>query len=222
MNRLVTICLIFLLAAGSATAAVTEFENNQAGWNAAVTTTTNTINWDDVALAPGASQVIAGNRYAGLPGNPTLAIDPGSQLNVLNPNAGPYAVDFFPVSQTNVFTPDIVGSPQGILTITWTQPVYALAAWFLDVEEDFAATGIQVGGTLYAFTANQGDNSQSFLGIVSTIPFNTAQIYMSANFGNGNGIGIDDTTFALVPIPGAVLIGMLGLGVAGLKLRKFV
>jgi hypothetical protein len=28
--------------------------------------------------------------------------------------------------------------------------------------------------------------------------------------------------YQLVPVPGAVLIGMLGLGVAGLKLRKFV
>lgn len=33
---------------------------------------------------------------------------------------------------------------------------------------------------------------------------------------------VDDFTFNPVPVPAAVLLGMLGLGVAGLKLRKFV
>ena len=33
---------------------------------------------------------------------------------------------------------------------------------------------------------------------------------------------VDDFTFAPVPVPGAVLLGILGLGVASLKLRKFV
>jgi hypothetical protein len=40
--------------------------------------------------------------------------------------------------------------------------------------------------------------------------------------GTSDGVGIDDVKYALVPTPAAVLIGMLGLGVAGLKLRKFV
>jgi hypothetical protein len=215
---------MFLLAAGSASAAVVTFENNQAGWNAAVTTTTNTINWDDVALADGTSTTILSTHYSGLPGSPTLAVDASSTLSVLDPSPSYFGTDFFPVSGENVFAPDDDPppfSPEGILTISWTTPAYALGAWFLDVEGDFASTGIEVGGTLYAFSANQGDNSQRFLGIVSTIPFTSALIHMSSA-ANGNGVGIDDTTYALLPIPGAVLIGMLGLGIAGLKLRKFV
>ncbi len=35
------------------------------------------------------------------------------------------------------------------------------------------------------------------------------------------GIGEYSDTFILTPVPGAVLLGILGLGVAGLKLRKF-
>jgi hypothetical protein len=34
-------------------------------------------------------------------------------------------------------------------------------------------------------------------------------------------IAIDNLTVTPVPVPGAVMLGMLGLGVAGLKLRKF-
>ena len=97
--------------------------------------------------------------------------------------------------------------------------MYALGAWFLDVEFDYDSTGIEVGGTLYAFSSTQGDNSQSFLGIVSTSPFTSANIHMSSDPG-GNGVGIDDVMYA-VPVPGAVLLGMLGLSVAGVKLRKF-
>ncbi len=40
---------------------------------------------------------------------------------------------------------------------------------------------------------------------------------------NGTGLSISATTdFAVVPVPAAVLLGMLGLGVAGVKLRKHV
>lgn len=42
---------------------------------------------------------------------------------------------------------------------------------------------------------------------------------MSSSEG-GNGVGIDDTMYA-VPVPGAMLLGFLGLGAAGLKLRKY-
>ncbi|HCO94497.1 MAG TPA: hypothetical protein DIU00_11190 [Phycisphaerales bacterium] len=39
---------------------------------------------------------------------------------------------------------------------------------------------------------------------------------------SGTTFTIDDFKFNPVPVPAAVLLGMLGLGVAGMKLRKFV
>ena len=46
--------------------------------------------------------------------------------------------------------------------------------------------------------------------------------YVKFSIKNGGTFTVDDFTFNPVPVPAAVLLGMLGLGVAGLKLRKFV
>ncbi len=229
MKRLTVICAVLVVAAGSASADLTVY-TNQASWEAALSTPVNTINWDDVTVPPDSfpggnpaadspSVVISANRYSGMPGNPTLSIDASSGLYVMDPSTGEFAVDYFPVSYDNVFSPDPAGSPEGVLTISFGEPVYALGAWFLDVEYDYDSTGIEVDGTLSAFGSDQGDDSASFLGIVSTIPFTSANIHMSSDPG-GNGVGIDDTMYAVVPVPGAVLLGMLGLSVAGVKLRK--
>jgi hypothetical protein len=219
MKRLMTICAIFIVLAGSANADLTVY-TNQANWAAALSAPINTINWDDVALANGTSTTILGNRYSGLPGSPTLSVDASSGLYVIDPGPVFFQEDFIPVSGENVFAPDNYPvSPQGTLTISFGTPMYALGVWFLDVETDYAGTGIEVGGTLYSFTTNQGDNSQSFLGIVSSGSFTAAKIRMATGPAT-NGVGIDDVMYA-VPVPGAILLGMLGLSVAGLKLRKY-
>jgi hypothetical protein len=35
------------------------------------------------------------------------------------------------------------------------------------------------------------------------------------------GVEIETSTLTVVPVPGAILLGILGLSVAGVKLRKF-
>ena len=218
-KRLITICVIFFVLAGSANAGLVVY-TDQASWAAALSAPINTINWDDLLLANGSSQVILGDRYSGMAGSPTLSVDGSSHLFVIDPGPSYYQEDFIPVSGENVFSPDdYPASPEGVLTISFGTPMYALGAWFLDVEQDYDATGIEIGETLYSFGLSQGDNSQSFLGIVSTTPFTTANIHMSSDPG-GNGVGIDDVMYA-VPVPAAVLLGMLGLSVAGIKLRKY-
>jgi hypothetical protein len=231
MNRFTTICLVFVVGTAGANADITKYTDKLQWDNAISAYTVSTINWDDVgSLAEGTYQTILGNRYSSMLGSPTLSVDTRSGLYVGNPNnpsggsdpsGGFYGADFFPVSPSNVFSPDVAGSPEGTLTITFGTPVYALGAWFLDVEGDFAGTGIKVANTLYAFTSNQGTDSQSFLGIFSTSPFTTAEIHMATGAAS-NGVGIDDTMFAVVPIPDGVLLCFLGLAVVGLKLRKSV
>ena len=216
MKRLVTICAIVSVVAGSADAGLTVY-TDQGTWSAGLSAPINTINWDDVVV-PVYSTTIAGDHYSGMFGSPMLSVDAASTLYVVKPAAGPLGPDFYPVSGENVFTPDLL-NPQGVLTISFAKPMYAVGVWFLDVEHDYDSTGIEVGGALYAFSSNQGDDSQSFLGIVSSNPFTSANIHMSSDPG-GNGVGIDDVMYA-VPVPGAVLLGMIGLGAVGVKLRKF-
>lgn len=217
MKKLITFCaVVAVIFVASPSQAVSLFENDESGWDSMVTTLVTNINWDDLVLANGTSQTILGNRYSGLTGSPTLSVDASSGLYVIDPGPLFFQEDFIPVSGENVFAPDnYPDSPQGILTVSFGTPVYALGAWFLDVETDYAGTGIKVDGTLYSFSANQGDNSQSFLGIVSTTPFTTAEIHM-ANGPVSDGVGIDDLKFAVVPEPTTLLL----LGFGALLLRK--
>jgi hypothetical protein len=225
MKRTILALLGCALLAAPSTADVTVY-TDQASWAAALGNPINTINWDDVVVPDSSSTTIAGNHYSALFGSPTLSIPPGSPqlsgLNVINPGpAGPAALGshFFPVSGDNVFS-DMPPSPEGVLTISFGTPMAALGAWFLDVESDHASSGIEVGGTLYAFASSQGDKSQSFLGIISTTPFTAGNIHMSSAPG-GNGVGIDDVMYS-VPVPGAILLGMLGLCSAAVKLTRRV
>jgi hypothetical protein len=222
MKRFILISLTALLAAGVANADITKYTNATSwGTAAAGMGSVNTINWDDVDVPAGSAVAISGSRYSSMLGSPVLSVDAGSVLKVADPasDGSLFQMNFIPVSGENLFTPDgYVSGPTGILTVSFGLPAYALGAYFLDVETGYADTGIKVGSTPYAFTASQGNASQSFLGITSDVPFMTAQIYMG---NSGDGVTIDDMKY-VVPVPSAVLIGLLGLGAAGLKLRRSV
>lgn len=174
MRRLILIGAILAVVGGSASADITVY-TDQANWTAAVSGPITTIDWDDVTVPDSTYTTIAPNHYVGLPGSPTLSIPGGggpqlSGLNVINPGSGGPASlgdHFFPVSGDNVFA-DTPPSPEGVLTISFGTPMYAIGAWFLDVESDHGSSGIEIDGTLHAFATSQGDQSQSFLGVVST------------------------------------------------------
>jgi hypothetical protein len=228
MVRLTGSAVILLLAAGAVWADLTVFENDPAGWQAAAggPAWINTINWDDVGpLAEGGRQVIAADRYSALPGSPTLSVTGGSLYvgNPDNPNLPNdttfFGYDFYAVSGDNVFSPDQSGSPEGILTITFDTPMTAAGVWFLDVEDDHLGSGLTAASGNARFSTNQGDDSQSFLGIISGTPFTTLQIHMSS-IGGGNGVGIDDVMYSPIPAPGAVVLGAVGLGLAAWIRRR--
>jgi hypothetical protein len=58
-------------------------------------------------------------------------------------------------------------------------------------------------------------SSHVFLGVIDTDGFGSIEFVTTVGHW-----GADDFTFAVVPVPGAVLLGMLGLSVAGVKLRR--
>ncbi len=228
MKKLTSILAVVIALQGIASGGITVYENKYADWTANLPGAVNTINWDDVKLPSGQkSTKIPGDHYTSMFGSPNLSVANGPYADGLwvgDPTLGFYQNDFHPVSKSNVFAVEDYkpggAGPQGILTITFNQPMYALGAWFLDVEGDYLGTGIKVGGTLYDFTRNQGDDSISFLGIISTTGFTTADIYMSA-INSTNGVGLDDVMYA-VPLPASILLGVFAVGLAGRKLRKFV
>jgi hypothetical protein len=178
------------------------------------------IDWDTPAMDEGQHTVIAGDHYSSLFAGPTLSVDAGSGLYVGNPDptvdndSGFFGSDFVAVSGNNVFSPDLAGSPEGILTITFEQPIHAIGAWFLDVEQDYLYTGIEINGVRYHFNGSQGDDAQSFLGVTGVGAFTEARIHMSSKAGQ-NGVGIDDVVYAVAPAPAAVWAGFVLMGAVG-------
>ena len=217
MRQSQLIPLLVLAGTGTAIAGpVVVYENDKAGWDTAVASyTTDTIDWDDIDISNGTYTTITSNQYAGLLGSPSLSVDGGSGLFVLDPGLGFYDADYIPVSGENVFSPDVAGSPEGELTIDFDETMHAIGAWFLDVESDYTVTGIEINGEFFAFSSNQGDDSQSWLGLVSMDGFTQAKIRMAFGGGAVNGVGIDDVVYGhLIPLPTGA--GLAGLGLLGL------
>jgi len=199
--KLFTVGLAGCLVAVAATATLADvvvFENDKAGWDAAVGAAPVLLTFEDVGpLEEGAWQVISGDRYQAYPCHPALTPDPESQLVVGKPGPGFYAGSFPPQSGDNVFVLDPPGgwASKGILTVTFSEPVSAFGAWFLDVEDGFYSTGLEVDGVLHAFNDSQGNASASFMGLVSTSPINEVKVHLNSAELIDDGIGIDDLMY---------------------------
>lgn len=93
------------------------------------------------------------------------------------------------------------------------------------VDSTFTVTLLLGSTTVGSFTFNAPNDQAAFVGVWSTADqgFNKVQIRETTG-GNENEFFGDfyAGTLAHTPLPGAVLLGMLGLGAAGLKLRRLV
>ena len=189
---------------------VTVFQNDQAGWLAAAGSTV-LLDFDSI---PGSTTTpIQGGEFSALPGAPFLSAAPLSETPDVY--VGDPTSQLDAPSLPNMMGPTCDSSCEGIVTVTFAQPVTAAGALFLDVEADYATTGYSLTPNSpfpeFAFNSSQGQASVAFLGIVSDQPFTSVDIHFSTG-PNIDGVLIDDLQYALasgVPVP---LLSPLGLG----------
>ena len=128
----------------------------------------------------------------------------------------------------------------------WSQPPYTPASGRTRVYThnyggwiDFSPLGVPVtfdgayfSGYNYAVMHFEGYLGGTLVGTSGTLAPSSTPTFLNANFGGPvdyvnvvcatfDYFVMDDVTFTPVPVPGAVLLGLLGLSAAGIKLRKF-
>ena len=192
MKRLITICTIILVAGGIANADV---YTTYASWSAAVSGNT-----------------IYTETFDGTWPNPDFTIT--SQESTAGVKAG-----------TGVLGPDNVWFDRVIsggqqTTIQFNEGIYGFGAnW------DPAIPGgegqslmLYYEGTYVVTIPNTTQGT--FFGFANVGTFDTILITANGTAGWCETFEMDDVVYA-VPVPGAVLLGLLGLSAAGIKLRKF-
>ena len=211
------IIFMAVLAAVSIAGASPTLYFDKTSWNSALSKSFGTIDWEGYTVDDGDFLDIGPTEEI----NGVTLTSPQGGMYVINPSGDYFGTDFFPVSGENVFAPNNEGSPEGILKLEFDQEISAVGVYFLDVEEDFSNTGFSFSedGMIYSFTEDQGDNSQSFLGITDSESFSEIYIHMSSQSGL-NGVGIDDVEYGVVPVPGAFLLGGIGAGIVGWIKRR--
>ena len=131
---------------------------------------------------------------------------------------------------------DVYGHTQGTLGIQWTSPmagptnvtggVWAIRDigrsnyWQITLNGSMLANGYVYSGDPHS-RSNPASIDLSFIPNVGDV------LEFTTRPDNTHGNGVQDyialdLAVNVVPAPGAVLLGMLGVGVAGLKLRKYV
>lgn len=193
---IVTLCGV-LVASGSSHAQVNVYENDFDGWVSQVENDTILIDFDSIEgsnVSP-----INGDEFSNKPGSPIISLVVGEGVFVGNPtNQIPT-----PPSGINMLHPgreDSV-SIEGVLKVTFDEPVYAFGATFVDVEADFNSTGFStnIGNTLpdISFTSSQGQGAFSFLGFSSEMSFTEIDIHFATG-ANIDGTLLDDLVYSLV------------------------
>jgi hypothetical protein len=201
MRSLLTVLAVAIVLCGipgTASAGVVVYENNFAGWQAAVASigATSTVDFESVVV-PGSIVTIAGNEFPGI----TLTASVG-QLAVAVDSLW-NSPNFPAVSGINVFVGHIPDVWLGVTRIVFDQPTRAVGAWFMDVESAWAAAGFDLAGNpapTYNFSGIQGNRTQAFFGIVSDTEFNFVDLHTpSSGF---DAMAIDDLMFVTgIPVP---------------------
>lgn len=172
---------------------VIDFEGIATHGGQAGTVNLNGDEFEGIFLSRGPS---ADGLFVGIP-DPSI---PGAWANFV-------AADHFPTSGIAVFAPQNAPmpgdpSPTGSLIVDFDAPTSGVGGYFLDVESNPSSleafdgpggTGNSLGRIVLQ---NEGDNSQSFAGIIAD-NIQSAVFAMSSH-GSPDGTGLDDLTFGTI------------------------
>ncbi len=237
MNRLMAVSIIALVVLGSASAEVTTYFGQDLVGSG---TTDPVSSWPNALTASNSFQ----SMLVGVGTETFEGFADGTAMNGQTLNFGAagtatfsgsmaiqsgYSTGRFAISGSKY-----VEGSTGSFGITFSEEIAAFGFYGTDIG-DFTGqvTVTTANGVSHIYTiphhigngsnSDPGDGSALFWGIIDTTnPFTSVSISNSAS--GTDYFGFDDMTIGgienVVPLPGAVLLGVLGLSVAGARLRR--
>jgi hypothetical protein len=84
-----------------------------------------------------------------------------------------------------------------------------------------AGIAVEINGSWTSVGEISRNSAGAFWGFVSTDPFTAVLLQSGSGSGWCETYEMDNMVYSVVPVPGAVLLGILGLGAVGVRLRKY-
>ena len=197
MKKMAMICVTILFVAGSAHGA---FFTSQGAWNTEVSGLT--VSTEDFSATPFdftiQSDFIDGGGAGGININNAWGNFVGEWYDRVDDEA----------------------TPPMETTITFNQTIYGFGGVWNPQDPTGEGEGLElwINGSLQGSIPNSANGA--FYGVAGIGGFTTVVIRGGDILSGVETFTLDNAVYA-VPVPGAILLGILGLSVAGIKLRKF-
>ena len=200
--------LIVTLFTGVSTADLIDFEGGTEG---ALVGTIDIVTFSDAIFAE-----VDDPRYAfGSAGGDDFPLPPGT-----TEFGSVFITDLVGVHPSNPSYDSVYDT--GPITMAFSKPVFDVSFQLLDIEGVYEAFSASADTGETQTTGTGGGDGLATLVEFTSIGITSITIDVwPITSSELTGWALDNLEYTVVPVPGAVLLGMLGLSVAGLKLRRY-